>query len=368
MKIPFSALTLGLAVLIGLASKSPAEEEKPHRYLYMATPDGAQGEGQSGSALLVFDIDDGHRFVKRIPIESLHWGVRGLTGCTATGCLYYSTSNMTLGCFDVAEEKVIWERKFDRGCDRSCITPDGKLLYVPTGWWYRGDDGGFLVVDAATGEPVKTIAVGKSAHNSIATPDGRFVYLGTTTRLTQFDAKDGSVLKTIEPVGEAGVFPFTVDSKSHRAYVCLGKHVGFDVVDLADGKAVHRIFATDPKTGEKIPHRTHGAGMTPDETELWISDQKGKRLFVFDLTKTPPAPAGHLDLSMGGHGWVTFSLDGTFAYSHTPDVFDTRTKKLVATLRDENGKPFASSKFIEVQVDDDGKVIEIGCEFGIGRK
>ena len=35
---------------------------------------------------------------------------------------------------------------------------------------------------------------------------------------------------------------------------------------------------------------THGAGLTPDETELWISDQKGKKLFIFDATKMPPTP------------------------------------------------------------------------------
>ena len=39
-----------------------------------------------------------------------------------------------------------------------------------------------------------------------------------------------------------------------------------------------------------------GRGMNPDETELWISDQRGKKLFIFDLTKSPPAPKGHVDL------------------------------------------------------------------------
>ncbi len=81
----------------------------------------------------------------------------------------------------------------------------------------------------------------------------------------------------------------------------------------------------------------------------------------------PPTPKGFVELSMGGHGWVNFSLDGTFAWSHTPDIFDARTKKHIATLRDENGKPFGSSKLIEVQMRD-GKVARVGSEFGIGRK
>jgi hypothetical protein len=126
------------------------------------------------------------------------------------------------------------------------------------------------------------------------------------------------------------------------------------------------VFAINPDTKKKISHRTHGAGMTPDETQLWLSDQAGKRIYTFDMTVMPPVQTGHLDLSMGGHGWVCFSLDGQYGYSHTPDVFDVKTRKVVATLKDENGKPFASSKFIEVHFEGD-KVVKISCEFGLGR-
>jgi hypothetical protein len=139
--------------------------------------------------------------------------------------------------------------------------------------------------------------------------------------------------------------------------------VGFDVVDLVAGKPIHRVMAGDAP----IAHRTHGAALTPDESELWISDQDGKKLFIFDATKMPPAPKGHVDLSIGGHGWVNFSLDGAYAWSHTPDIFDAKTKKQIVTLRDENGKPFGSSKLIEVHMRD-GKVVRVGSEFGIGRK
>ena len=84
-------------------------------------------------------------------------------------------------------------------------------------------------------------------------------------------------------------------------------------------------------------------------------------------TKMPPTPKGHVDLSDGGHGWVCFSLDGRYAWCHTPDVFDVKTKQLVATLKDETGKPVSSSKFIEVHFRD-GKVVGMGNEFGLGRK
>lgn len=352
-------------ILACLLLSSVMSNAAPKRYLYMSTPDGAQKEGVSGNGIMVFDIDNGHQFVKRIEIPIFKEGLRGFTGSAATGCVYYSTTSQRLGCFNVETEKVVWEKTYERGCDRTCITMDGKRLYVPTGWWWTGADSGFLVIDAATGEQIDQIdqiAVGKKAHNSIATLDGKHVFLGTETKLTMLEASTGKVLKSYEPVGESGVFPYTVDSRNKFAYVCLGQHVGFDVVNLETGEVPHRVFAGE----EPIKHRTHGAGMTPDEKELWISDQDGKKLFIFDLTVNPPAPKGHVELSMGGHGWVCFSLDGKYAWSHTPDVFDAVTKEKVATLRDENGKPFGSSKFIEVHLDE-GKVVGMSNEFGLGR-
>lgn len=360
---PSKAIVFVVASLVALLLAPASSNAQVQRFLYASTPDGAQEEGRSGAGILVFDIDDGHKFVKRIEIPIFAEGLRGFTGCAKTHCVYYSTTNRRLGCFDLESEKVVWEQTYEAGCDRSSITPDGKKIYVPTGWWYSGDDSGFLVVDAKDGKLIKRITVGPQAHNSFVSLDGRLAFLGTATMLTMFDTSSDKIVRQIKDVGERGVFPYTVKSDNSIAYVCLGKHVGFDVVDLQQGTILHRVMAGS----EPIPHRTHGAGLTPDETELWISDQKGKKLFIFDATQMPPSPKGHVDLSIGGHGWVCFSLDGKYAWCHTQDVFDAHTKQRVATLKDENGKPFASSKFIEVHLRD-GKVVDMGHEFGLGRK
>lgn len=358
----YSRLIVALLANFLLASiANPCHGERT-RLLYVSTPDGAQQAGRSGNGIMVFDIDNGHQFVRRIEIPIFEEGIRGFTGSLKTHSVYYSTTNRRLGCFDLENEKILWDKTYDAGCDRSSITMDGTTIYAPTGWWYAGDDSGFLVIDAKTGELKKRITVGAQAHNSIVSLDGRFVYLGTQTKLTQFDAETGEVTRTIEPVGERGVFPYTIDRANEIAYVCLGAHVGFDVVDLKAGKVLHRVLAG----AQPIPHRTHGAGLTPDEKELWISDQDGKKLYIFDATKMPPEPKGQVDLSAGGHGWVCFSLDGQYAWSHTPDVFDAKTKKRIATLKDENGRPVSSSKFIEVHFED-GKVVAMGNEFGLGR-
>src|SRR6266496_3074138 len=337
-----------------------AADSSLKRYLYMSTPDGAQ-PGGSGKGILVYDIDDGHRLVRRIDIPFKE-GLRGFCGNARNHAVYYSSTSRRLGAFDLETEKILWERTYDAGIDRACISPDGKRIFAPTGWWYRGTNSGFMVVNAQNGDVIKWLPAGFQAHNSIASLDGKFAYLGSETNFWAFRTKDDSLSRHFQDVGESGVFPFTVDSQNRYAYLCLGRHVGFDVADLRTGEVPYRVFAGDPP----IPHRTHGAALTPDEKELWISDQESRKLFCFDTAQMPPKETGHIELSEGGHGWVTFSLDGRYAWCHTPDVIDTRTRKIVATLKDENGKPVCGSKFIEVHLRD-GKVVDMGDQFGLGR-
>lgn len=348
---------LGLFLSLAL---SRGAESALKRYLYLSTPDAAQ-QGGSGMGILVFDIDDHHRFVRRINVPFKE-GLRGFCGNARRHAVYYSTTNRRLGAFDVESEKVLWEKTYDLGCDRACVTPDGNKIYVPTGWWWKGTNSGFLVVSAETGEILKRLPAGGAAHNSIATLDGHYAFLGTETNLWMFRTLDDSLVRQFPGVGESGVFPFTVDSRNRFAYVCLGKHVGFDVVDLSGTTAPQRVLAGE----NPIAHRTHGAGLTPDEKELWISDQEGKKLFVYDATQMPPKASGSVDLSEGGHGWITFSIDGKFAWCHTPDVIDVKSRKVVATLKDEKGDRVAGSKFIEIQFN--GKrVVAMGDQFGLGR-
>ena len=123
-----------LLLFIALVSLSAVVEAGPglKRFLYLSTPDGAQ-EGGSGKGILIFEIDNGHRFVRRVDIPFKE-GLRGFCGNSRRHAVYYTTTNRRLGAFDLESEKIIWERQYDLGCDRACITPDGKKLYVPTGW------------------------------------------------------------------------------------------------------------------------------------------------------------------------------------------------------------------------------------------
>src|SRR5947208_3664702 len=65
-----AALVLFVASLGAFAGRSAAEDGERH-YLYVATPGIRDYLQYGGHGLLVFDIDAGHRFVKRIPFRGL---------------------------------------------------------------------------------------------------------------------------------------------------------------------------------------------------------------------------------------------------------------------------------------------------------
>ncbi|HEX4589827.1 MAG TPA: hypothetical protein VH120_07855, partial [Gemmataceae bacterium] len=143
--------------------------------------------------------------------------------------------------------------------------------------------------------------------------------------------------------------------------------LGFEVGDLTTGKKLARIevqgFERGPVKRHSCP--SHGIGLTPDEKELWLSDAHNSRMHVFDMSVDPPKQIASLPLREQP-GWVTFSLDGRFAYPSTGEVFDVKTKKLVATLKDELGREVHSEKMVEIDVRD-GIPVRVGDQFGLGR-
>src|SRR4051794_5699907 len=93
-----------------------------HRLLYVATPGIRNYLQYGGHGLLVFDMDNGHRLVKRIPTggydkQGQPLNVKGIAASARTGRVYVSTTE-TLQCFDLLTEKVLWEKAYEGGTDR----------------------------------------------------------------------------------------------------------------------------------------------------------------------------------------------------------------------------------------------------------
>jgi hypothetical protein len=110
---------------------------------------------------------------------------------------------------------------------------------------------------------------------------------------------------------------------------------------------------------------SHGIALTPDEKEIWVSDATNQRVHVFDARVMPPKQLQSIALR-DEPGWVTFSIDGRYAWPSTGEVIDVKTKRIVTALKDEKGGPVQSEKLVEI--DFRGKVpVRAGDQFGIGQ-
>jgi DNA-binding beta-propeller fold protein YncE len=177
------------------------------------------------------------------------------------------------------------------------------------------------------------------------------------------DTATDKVVKEV-PFGDS-VRPFTVDGRGARAYVCVNNLLGFEVGDLRKGERLHRVEVPGRTPGPVKRHGcpSHGVGLSPDEREVWVVDAAHRSVHIFE-NGDPPAYRASVEL-FDEPGWITFTRAGDFAYPSTGEVIDPRTRKIVARLQDEEGRPVQSEKVIEISFEN-GE-IRCGDQFGLGR-
>jgi DNA-binding beta-propeller fold protein YncE len=369
-RIHGSSIALLLA-FISLFCSSPVNADRAaesHRFLYVAVPGVRNYVEHGGVGILVYDIDDGHRLVKRIPTLPQTTGeeveaVKGICASAPLGRVYVSTPKR-LFAIDLKTDKMVWNRTYPGGCDRMSISPDGKMIYVPS---LEGPH--WNVVDAETGDLKATINTDSGAHNTVFGSDGRFVYLAglKSPELFVADARTHSIAKTVGPFGNV-IRPLTVNRAQSLCFVNVNDLLGFEVGDLRTGKPLHRVVVPGAVQGPTKRHGcpSHGVALTPDEKQLWLTDAANSTLHIFDATTMPPKWVAKIVLR-DQPGWITFSIDGKFAYPSTGEVIDPKTREIVGTLADENGQPVQSEKMMEIDFHREA-VTHVGDQFGVGRK
>jgi hypothetical protein len=339
------------------------------RFLYVASPGIRDDLKLGGHGVLVFDIDEKHRFFKRIRLDGYGidqkgkvLNVKGICANANTGRLYVSTLQQLI-CVDLSTDKVIWQKSFDLGCDRMSISSDGKVIYLPSlekEAWY--------IVDAATGTETKRLILNSKSHNTVYGIDGTRAYLaGLGSRdLSVAFTDTHSVQRTVGPFSKS-VRPFTINGAQTRVFANVNGLLGFEIGDLTSGEVIDRVEVEGFSLGTPKRHGcpSHGVALTPDEREIWLCDACNSRIHIFDATVSPPKQGPSIVLREQP-GWITFSIDGAFAYPSTGEVIDARSRKIVATLSDEEGRQVHSEKMMEIDFAD-GKPIRTGDQFGLGR-
>src|SRR3954452_9627540 len=150
MRVRYFLQILTVALLAASISPAPIRAAAEQHLLYVASPGTRNYVEYGGVGILVFDTDNGYKFVRRIPTWSVAEGkepenVKGIAASGKTGRVYVTSLNRMIA-IDAVSGKKIWDKTYEGGCDRMAISPDGKTLYVPQlegPMWH--------VVDAATG-------------------------------------------------------------------------------------------------------------------------------------------------------------------------------------------------------------------------
>jgi DNA-binding beta-propeller fold protein YncE len=244
------------------------------------------------------------------------------------------------------------------------IAPDGKTIYLPS-----LEKNHWNIIDAKSGNLIKKLTTNDGAHNTIYGQDGKHAYLGGLRSLSLgvTNTETHEVEKQVGPFS-GGIRPFTIDARQRFCYVNVNGLLGFEIGNIESGKQLHRVEVAGYKTGEVKRHScpSHGIGLTPDEKEIWLCDSYNQRLHIFE-NKGMMRPKQITSIHLKDQpGWITFSLNGKYAFPSTGEVIDVKNRTVVTSLRDEQGVDVQSEKMVEIHFEND-KPVKAGDQFGVGR-
>ncbi|HWX74438.1 MAG TPA: hypothetical protein VNZ05_03975 [Solirubrobacteraceae bacterium] len=304
----------------------------------------------------VYDLDHAFQLVKTISLPQTNAQVRGVTMAPSTHLLFVSfggdgpangSGNGSVLAYDLVAERLAWEVHLKTGIDSGQVSPDGSKLYMPTG--ENTPTGIWSVLSASNGEVLGAIHGGAGAHNTIASNDGRYVYLGgrNSPYLDAYETATGQVKAVGPMVGT--VRPFTVKGLNTLAFTGATGFDGFQVSQITTGKVLFTVsFGAVPR-GFPFTAPSHGISLSPDEKQLYVIDSVHKAVQFWDVSRVSegvaPAPLAVLPVSglsgtegpcaydCGRSGWLQLSRDGRLLFvGDSGEVIDTRTRQVVTTL------------------------------------
>ena len=356
--------------------------EQVRHLVYIATPGDGGTDNQSG--VVVLDGDKGYSFLKRIsyglPAAQMPGPKNAGIAVSVPLQMLYVTTDGWMKAIDLTTDKIAWtfngettpvQKSGGLGsltgcCERPWLLPDGKTLVVGSSynsWWYY--------IDGATGKVLSKLPVPETpvTHNLAITADGKLGVMGSMSNppkagLAIIDVPNQKVLRYI--TFTQMVRPLTINHDASLAYVNVNGLIGFEIGEVQTGKVLGRFEVPGAPQGT-----SHGIGMTPDESEIWVADPVNDAWQVWDNPgdgRHPVYNASKIMKPTAGveHSWLTMSNDGKLAFLGDSSVYDVKTHKEIAVMKDEYGRRIVHTEKVLYLGFKNGKLVEGNNQFAVG--
>jgi len=274
--------------------------------------------------------------VKGVPIN------HGAAASPDGSRLYFSSeAEQTLHVVDGATLQLTRKIALSGRPNNISISPDGRRVYVGI----VSSPGAVDVVDTASLERVKSIPTKGGIHNVYVTPDGKYLVAGSIAGklMTVIDQKTDEPVWTLFNEGVRPMaFETNADGSTKRIFVQLSDFHGFAIVDFAQRKETGRIELPNDIPADKVDKGpfnaspSHGIGVAPDGRTLWVTSRPNARVYTYSLPdlKLLPNP-----IDLGGRpDWVTFTPDSKLLYIATENTdsvvaIDVAARKEVTRIK-----------------------------------
>jgi YVTN family beta-propeller protein len=271
--------------------------------------------------------------IRRIKVDPKLHGL----GFSPDGSKVYLASDRT-GNFQVVDARkgaVVDQIHVGKDPNQMAITKDGRFAYLPM----RGEDSIAVVQLEPSLKLLKKIPFDKGPHDAYTSHDGTRAFVGAQfgRSIAVVDTGKQDVLYTLPTTD--GVRPMSPTRDGRTLYVALSNLLGFVVADVEKGVMRRVELGTLPE-GVPPPYLetyTHALHLSPDETELWVTDCINDLVRIVrlsDMTETAQIRVGHFP------HWFTMRSDGEVVfvslwYSDAVAAIDTATRKVIANMQFE---------------------------------
>jgi DNA-binding beta-propeller fold protein YncE len=321
-----------LSILIATAALVPA------RHALQAQSTRAAGTSTDTLWITMGDSDeiveaDAYTFkeLRRIKTDAKPHGM----AASPDGSKIYLVSDRTgnLQVVDVRRGAVVGQLALGKDPNQLALTQDGRFAYVPL----RGEDQ-IAVVQLDPLTLVKMLPSPKGPHDAYRSADGSRIFIGAQygNAIVAIDTATQSIAYTI-PTAD-GVRPLEPSRDGRTIYAALSNLMGFVVADTTTRKVVRRVELGTLPDGLPRPYLdtfTHSLQLTPDGTELWVTDCINDLVRVVrlsDMREVAQIRVGHFP------HWFTMRSDGkvmflSLWYSDAVSAIDIASHRVLANIQ-----------------------------------